>query len=342
MIQYSDDLLKCFRLLNEVRENCLNKLFSAVDSFIFQDVELDKIIHAMPKWVCDAGINPEATCSRDDYVHWIKKAKHPIFGRVLYYYDLWAKISALQDRISAISFFLKQLYETVPSVVLHNEQDYISVVRNMGDRETNAHILINSVFVAMASSFDLLSKIAIEQNHYKVYNFSKYKGMKSNSSLFRYKATNVDDSLKTTNLLFSAPPIVRLVCAFRDEYVHNGPWDLRSSIYYTSIDGEPSDVIIYSPDIEESGTLTKSGSRNKFYSQGHRINIELPSMVCEVTLILQNTINRIAELYLQNISSTPDAAITEECIIAIKQFWEIEKDVIELEQNGINQKDITK
>lgn len=122
-------------------------------------------------------------------------------------------------------------------------------------------------------------------------------------------------------MLFSEPPIIRKIETFRNEFVHNGPWDLRCSVYNTAVDGEPADVIIYSPDMDEIGNFVSSGSRNKFYSQANRINIQLPNMIQEATIVLKNTIEQLSTLYQVSTIKSADRKYTEECLDAISNYY---------------------
>ena len=123
--------------------------------------------------------------------------------------------------------------------------EYTSAARCGGARETEALILLNSVFVAYASVFDIMAKIVIEQFEFTKYNFGNYRKMKSADTIYKKSLNNIDPSLKTEGMLFSEPPIIRKIGTFRNEFVHNGPWNLRCSVYNTAVDGKPADVIIY-------------------------------------------------------------------------------------------------
>ena len=188
-------------------------------------------------------------------------------------------------------------------------------------RETEAHMLLNSVFVAYASVFDILSKIAVEQFEYSGYDFNHYRKMKSADTIYKKSLSNIDPSLKATDMLFSEPPVIRKIETFRNEFVHNGPWDLRCSIYNTAIEGKPADVIIYSPDMDEFGNFISSGSRNKFYSQANRINFQLPDIIKEATIILNNTINQLCSLYKTSTTKSVDEKYTQECLDAIQDYY---------------------
>lgn len=217
--------------------------------------------------------------------------------------------------------FMRQLYTIVPCKAIYEECQYTSAARCGGTRETEAHILLNSVFVAYASVFDILTKIAIEQFEFNKYDFSGYKKMRSSDIIYRKSLNNINSSLKKEGMLFAEPPIIRKIETFRNEFVHNGPWDLRCSVYNTAVNGEPADVIIYSPDMDEIGNFISSGSRNKFYSQANRINILLPDMIKDATIIVNNTINQLSALYQSATIRHADENYTQECLNAIMDYY---------------------
>lgn len=80
--------------------------------------------------------------------------------------------------------------------------------------------------------------------------------MRSSDIIYNKNLKNIDPSLKNVGMLFSEPLVIRKIETFRNEFVHNGPWDLRCSIYNTFVNEEPADVIIYSPDMDDFGNFT--------------------------------------------------------------------------------------
>lgn len=298
-----------------------DKLHNSIREFIFQRIDYSKVDSFMPQWIADCGINPESSTSKDTY-EWFKSHTHHhlIFGLFIYYFDMWCKIAAIQDRLQAVVTFLQKFYNIVPYDAKYEECHYTLAGRISGEQETEAHVLLNSIFVAYASLFDLLAKVAVEQFEFEKYDFSQYKKMRSENTLFNKGLKNIDPSLKENGLLFSEPSVIRKIETFRNEYVHNGPWDLRCCIYYTAVNGDPADVIIFSPDMDEFGNFITSGSRNKFYSQGNRINIQLPILLKEATSIVESTIERICTLYKKNTINNVDEGYTNECMNAILEY----------------------
>ena len=141
--------------------------------------------------------------------------------------------------------------------------------------------------------------------------------------LFRKSLKEIDSSLKKEGMLFAEPAVIRKIETFRNEYVHNGAWGLRCSVYNTVVNGELGDVVFYSPDMDDNGNFVTSGSRNKFYSQGNRINIQLPEMILETTRIVDATINQLCALYQNNTTQCIDEQYTLECQDAMSKYHQL-------------------
>ena len=75
---------------------------------------------------------------------------------------------------------------------------------------------------------------------------------------------------------------------------------------------------MYAPDFDENGNLISSGARNKFYSQGNKMNVMLPELVESVLEILKNTIDCLTQLYIAGTTQTPDAVRTKQCLEELK------------------------
>ena len=79
---------------------------------------------------------------------------------------------------------------------------------------------------------------------------------------------------------------------------------------------------MYSPDMDENGNFVSSGSRDKFYSQGNMINIQLPHLVMDTLTVIQKTIDEIVVLYSHETTRTEDENLTKECIDAMSKYYE--------------------
>ena len=105
---------ECIKMLEETSEFNIIGLYDSIDNCLFQDINYGMVVSMMPKWVADEGISAEGCCTKDFYDTLKRKAFHPVFGRFIYHYELWSIIAGIQERLSAVIMFLRQLYKEVP------------------------------------------------------------------------------------------------------------------------------------------------------------------------------------------------------------------------------------
>lgn len=315
-------LEKCYDLIDKVINSDIIELHISIDNFLFQDIDISQIKPVLPTWMAYAGISAESEFSKDYYEKLRRQINHPYLNRIIYHYDVWSLVSAVQDRLQAVEYQLRHFYKSIPYEIKHKREEYTACTRVCDTETTLSYATLNSVFVTLASTFDIITKIATEQYFFSEYNFSCYGKMKSDGVLFNRSGNkNINTELKKSGLLFSVPLSVKKVLSYRDEYVHNGPWDMRCSLYLTAIDGMPADVIMLSPDMDENGNFVTSGSRNKFYSQNNIINADLPYLVYDVIEIIGRTVNEMTSLYQKNTSILIDEEKTKDCMKQIKLFY---------------------
>lgn len=322
MIEKDERLEKCFSLIEHISEDTIIRLYDAIEDYLYQSIHYEKVISNIPFWVAEAGCTPEVPISKEMYEQNKQAASHPIFKKIIYHYDIWNILSAIQDRLVSVRFFLNKFYSDISSVAHATEEQYTGSSRNNGIHVTDTHTALNSIFISVASAFDLLSKVAYEQFHQLEYgDFSNYNKMLCRNTIFNVSGVDVNPKLKASGLLFSPSKDVATIVSFRNEYVHNGPWDRNCTIYTTFINDEPSDSIIYSPDIDNDGRFVSSGARNKFYSQKNRINFMLPDILLSVFDSFNQTIEELIKLYESETDSKPDDKLTDECLSAISAYY---------------------
>ena len=276
-------------------------LYDTIDNFFFQDVDYSMVRSVSPQWMLDTGRTPESSIDKTTYEQFRLAYSDPISNRMIHLTDVHGLLVALQDRIVAVRNYLSVIYKYLPAYCLYDDSEYDTCSRSMDDTADIVHTTINNVFVTLCSAFDLFTKVVYECSHYDVDGFADYKRMKSRKNSILFKKGNYGfEELKEEGLLFSEPVCVRTVCSFRDEFVHNGSWDFRCSIYYPVVDGVHVEPFVMMPDVDNSGFLVSSGSRNKFYSKGDKINVLLPGLVKDVLEVLSKTILKFKEVLENN------------------------------------------
>lgn len=272
-------------------------LYDVIEDYFFQDVDFQMIQGTVSQWMADAGRSPECSWDRLLYDKVRQVYNDPLSNRVLHWFDVQNLLSAFQDRVGAASKYLGDVFTAIPAYCLYEDSDYNDVTRGSDQEIDNIHASINSVFVVLSSAFDLFTKVVYECAKYDLQGFDTYKRLKSRSDGILYaKKNNGFDELKESGLLYDEPACIRTVCSFRDEFIHCGSWDYRCAIYYPFVDGNPVEPFIPMPDVEPSGVLASSGSRNKFYASGAKINTTMPKLVDDVMDVLAKTMIRLEDV----------------------------------------------
>lgn len=290
-------LEQCVNLINEI-DNDFISLYSLWENHIFNDINFCEIKSLIPLWLSDSGRSCESTIDKKTFEKYLRRNNNELTHRILYFYDVQYILSALQDRIQSVKYIIVELYKIVSYHSKYSEID--NAIKQMDDKASIAHVLINAVFVNLASALDLFTKFIYEIENIEHIDFSTYKKIRSrdNNILFmRYKPLHED--LECKDMIFCKPVCrtLSLIQSLRDEYVHNGAWDYREAIYNAIKRDVVVETFILLPDMDENGNFIASKSRNKFYSKKEKINLTLLDYIMETMKIFQNTINKLKELY---------------------------------------------
>lgn len=306
-------------------------LYDRIEDYFFQDIDFQIFQGAISLWMADAGHSAECSWDRVLYDKVRQVYNDPISNRALHWYDVQNIISAFQDRITAVNKQLREIFAVIPAYCLYNDNDYSNTIRDMSNRSDHVHTSINNVFVSLSSAFDLFTKIVYECSKYNPNGFVTYKKMKSRADSILYAKKNFGfNELKEPGLLYDEPSCIRTICSFRDEFIHCGSWDYRCTVYYPNIDGKPVEPFIPMPDIEPSGVLVSSGSRNKFYASGAKINTNLPELVKEVIEVLSNTQKRFKGVLVSRTNPLPKKERKKNAVVYLKILSENSSKLLEV------------
>ncbi len=313
-----EKLHNLYKRISDLSYDTVN-LYDRIEEFFFQDVDFQMFQGVLPSWMANAGCSPESEMSKANYDRWRQIYNDPISNRVIHWFDVQNIIGAFQDRISSTERHLKDIFAIIPAFCLYDDNEYTGATRGMDPSVDMIHTSINSVFVSLASAFDLFTKIVYECSKYNPNGFGSYKKLKSRIDSILYAKKNYCyNELKEPGLLYDEPACIRTICSLRDEFIHCGSWDYRCAIYYPQIDGVPVEPFIPMPDIESPGVLVSSGSRNKFYASGLKINTELPRLVAEVIEVLSKTEARLKEVLMSRTSLPPQKEREEKAMCYMK------------------------
>ena len=314
--EHSNELLTALYQQIVYTSECVVPLYDVIEDYLFQDLDYQRLKSFIPLWMIDAGRSPESMMDKECYEQLRSMFNDPVSNRIIHWADMQGVLNAFQDRVMSIRSYLEVIYKYLPTYCLYEDSEYEAATRGLDETSDKVHMAINNVFVSLCSSFDLFTKVVYECSEYDSQDFSKYKKLKCRTQSILYKKGNFGfDELKADGLLYSEPKYVRIAISFRDEFIHNGAWDYRCAIYYPFVEGgNPVEPFILMPDIDIEGRLVSSGTRNKFYAKGNKINVFLPELVKGIMELLNNTIKTLIDVLQKKTSIKDKTQATEMAI----------------------------
>lgn len=200
-------------------------------------------------------------------------------------------VCALCDRFKMIASMLRVFYNHFPSESPCKMEDFKHATVTVSPQDTICFACVNSIFLYLASSFDILSKIYVELRDYEKLDFSKYPKMVSRKVLLGSIVKTTSDIAGT---IFEKPSCVNSIVNIRNRLVHDGSFDFMQMVYdcYDGPNGHSEGTILF-PDME-NGLFVTSKNRKNFYSQSKRLNLLLPGLLTEVLDVMETTINKLS------------------------------------------------
>ena len=203
-----------------------DKLDSLIDkgynlSYVFKDIifrgcnQFDRDYRGVPCWVRDAGNTAECGWTKEVFETYVMNyyKDDEIVHRWLYYYDCDMLVCALCDRFKMIASMLRAFYNHFPSESPCKMEDFKHVTVTVSSQDTICFAYVNSIFLYLASSFDILSKIYVELRDYEKLDFSKYPKMVSRKVLL---GSIVKTNSDITGTIFEKPSCVNTIVNIRN------------------------------------------------------------------------------------------------------------------------------
>ena len=281
--------------INEALEN-LNilevELHDVIMKNVFKGIDYYSIVGLVPMWVRNDGHSQEGCLSKEDFETLVQANDNELTHRILYYYDCEMLMSSFQNRTSVLVRLINKIYEILTPNLSRDIKEYDDVAFGIGTQGIDVYTYLNSLIITLASSFDIITKVAYELQEMSNVNFLSYPNMKS-ANITYGKRKWLGDNLMVENTLFAKKEAVciRTIESLRDEIIHNGSLDFHYALYHGLINDNIEQWIFF-PDLNESGTLKNIKARKKFYPDCTRtFNVMLPPLLLEVVGCLEKTLN---------------------------------------------------
>ena len=316
-----------YSLLSDINMQIVS-LHDEVMYNVFSDIDYYQVVDVMPMWIRDAGHSQEGAMSRDFFEKMVGANNNYIVNKFLYYHDCEMLVNALQNRFNTVDTMLSQVYDVLTPVLKHKYLDYDNVIFTINEESERANAYINTIIIQLASSCDIMTKIAVELSGMSTIDFTKYPRMLSSSTTYGgYK--KLPDELKQDGTYFAndRPAAIAKVETIRDEIIHNGSLDFNARLYY-GVKGDDVENWILVPAFKEDGNFESYLGRKKFYDDPERTwNKELPIMVEDFLTTSKATLQLLLDTYSKPYYSNPGdlKKYHKEILGLTKTFMEVAK-----------------
>lgn len=230
----------------------------------------------------------EMEISVKDKINNLDKMKY----KYAYLADCHSLINTLQELLlgsnsSFIGFY--KLLSEVPATVDFGDDYY-----NISPEGRLAYNMLYSLIIQVHSIFDILTKIVYELENIKDCTTS-YKKLASNKILFG--KSNMLTKINKEGTIFEKDRLVSIFKSLRNEIIHNATWEMNPKIFFKEEDSILKERCIYLPDFDSNGKLVTFVNRKRFFSDGKKVNEELPSLYLGVLEKINNTLLEIVRVF---------------------------------------------
>ncbi len=258
------------------------ELVSLYDTFrdlLFPDIDLYyEQVGKLPNFVQTCGLDSDCSMSATEFEQALQEfLKSSDNARHLYLVDCQFLVGTVQNLLASMHQEFIRYYTLLPEcTVIPNRLRSVEnkTVAIMSETSLSAAATLESYFTKAYSILDMVTKITYEIESLPTC-ISTYAKLASRDILWsEQKKLSIHDKVGT---IFEKSELVNIVFALRNEAVHNGSWELNPKIFLRIEDHEVVERFMLFPDIK-NGYLVKFKNRCHFFSNGTKINEELPNI----------------------------------------------------------------
>lgn len=265
-------------------------------SAIFQDVEYQMLVGAVPPFVAEGGLSADCPIDSRTFERFLAGlGGRPEINKFLYFYDCERLVSSVSECLTEVNNAMGDFYYTlnlgfVDDGVARLEGD--GVITTRSSRVTQLMASLNFIFIRLHSLLDYSVKLAIEAEDVKT-DFSRYPKMKSASAQFGDRRRVRFNGAPGT--LFEPCPFINTVESLRNHIIHDGLLEEQPKLFERVKKGAVVERFVLFPDMTD-GRFDRYGNRNLFYGGEDKINLRLPDIVLEFQTRLEATLKLIADV----------------------------------------------
>lgn len=274
----------CVRL----HDGFVQRVFGNLESFF-------EFLRISPEFLSTAGMNSEATVSRDLFNHLLGTLSSDLpINKALYLFDCKKLVSGVQECSKEVLQLQGEFYQTLNLEDLFypkiREDDGIRYVTS--PVVTKLYALLGFVYIRMYSILDYVTKLAIEIENLRE-QFDSYPRLSSKGSQYGDRKNISINKRKGT--LFEKCPLLTEIETVRHHLIHDGLLDDLPKAYRVISNGVCVEKFLLFPDQEKGGRFATYKNRNLFYSNENKVNYHLPNVVQDFQKRLLFTLELLLE-----------------------------------------------
>lgn len=278
------------------------RLYDKFQEGIFATDDYYELIDMLPDGIMRAGLDSDNSLSKELYNKYFSER---LYKGILeesesilklecrkynyaYVYDCQSMVNTLQELILGTQSNFIGFYKLLCTMEGRNDfcDDYY--VLNSDGRMIFG--MLYSLIISLYSTFDILTKIVYELEHLQS-SKNSYIRTKSQKNLYGQKNKISINNVEGT--VFKKTRSINIIENLRNELVHNATWEMNPKVFFKHNAGKIVERCIYIPDFDNEGHLVKFINRKRFFSQGKKVNEELPALYFEILDKIRYTIEVI-------------------------------------------------
>ena len=143
-------------------------LYRDMQEMIFAPVDSEAVLDMAQLWMVDGGRSAESAISAITFEKLVRAAeakKNPTVNKILYWNDVEAWLNAVQDRLVSTVWMLEEFYSSLPNEKISDELIDTAILSS-GEDGHKCYVAANTIFINLASVFDILTGIVSELENF--------------------------------------------------------------------------------------------------------------------------------------------------------------------------------
>lgn len=271
--------------------------------------ELDELEYLLPIWVTKAGLDSDFFISKEQFEYFCNRSLKPEIdnlpkdieekyklldsqkNKYLYLADCHFLVDSIQELIISANTSFINFYKDLCNINVC--YDFVDDYWTSGYETRLVFADLSNIFISLHSCLDIITKVCYELEHLQECEIN-YPKLSSRNTIYR---PNININLfSTDNTIFEKNIDIQFLMNVRNDIIHNCGWEMNPKVFIKICNQKLVDKTVYMMDVDKDGNIVKSKTRNRFYSQSRKLNLELDSIYFSILELILNTVQKINQI----------------------------------------------